>query len=179
LRHQIIHELKDQSKTFQSSLTAGDEFIGFERHDRLTLLSIASSHRILIDRFTCTKETLKTAIITHFVQGDCCHNINDDQANACINTVGSVVGKSVVENSGDSPIRRETRDRFIYDWLMSQHKNLSRNSLLRLIRILDIEFDSQDDCRALRSHLKKFLTVFKFGPQKINLRIKKLSFRTN
>ena len=49
------------------------------------------------------------------------------------------------------------RDEFIYDWLILQHKNLSRNLLICLLEILSIEFDPQDDCRRLRLHLKKFI----------------------
>ena len=32
---------------------------------------------------------------------------------------------------------------------------------MHLLEVLDIEFDPQDDFRALRSHLKKFITAFK------------------
>jgi len=44
LRRQIVHELKNQSTNFVSPMTAGEEFTAFEKHNRATLLSIASSH---------------------------------------------------------------------------------------------------------------------------------------
>jgi len=77
LCRQIVCELKRQSKIFISSITAGEEFTGFEKLDRPTLLSIASSHQIQVDRFTGTKEDLKFAIISHLAHGECCHNVNE------------------------------------------------------------------------------------------------------
>jgi len=52
LRRQIVRELKKQSMIYVSPMTAGEEFIAFEKHDRSTLLSITSSHRIKVDRLT-------------------------------------------------------------------------------------------------------------------------------
>jgi hypothetical protein len=42
-----------------------------------------------------------------------------------------------------------------------QPKNLTQNPLVRLLEILDIEFDPQNDSRALRSHLKNFITALR------------------
>ena len=158
LRRQIVHELKRLSENFISPMTAGEEFTAFEKHDRATLLSIASSHCIQVDRFTSTKEMLKTVIMTHLAQGECCHNVNEQQGNACTETVDSIVGNKNLENSGDL---HSIRNQFIYDWLVLQHKKLSRNPLVRLLEVLDIEFNPQDDSRVLRSHLKKFITTLR------------------
>ena len=158
LRRQIVRELKKQSKIFVSPMTAGEEFIAFEKHDRPTLLSIMSSHRIKVDRFTSTKEELKTAITSHLALGECCDNVNEQQGKACGETVDSVLGNKNLEDSGDL---HAIRNQFICDWLILQHKNLSRIPLVRLLKVLDIEFDPQDDIRALRSCLKKFITAFR------------------
>jgi len=158
LRRQIVHELKKQSENFVSPMTANKEFTAFEKHDRLTLLSIASLHHIQIDRFTSTKEKVKTAIISHFALGECCHNVNKEQGNTCAETVESILSNNNLENSSDL---HTIRNQFIYDWLILQHKNLSQNPLVRLLKILDIEFDPQDNSRALRSHLKKFITALR------------------
>ena len=158
LRCQIVHELKKQSMIYVSPMTAGKEFIAFEKHDRSTLLSITSSHRIKVDRFTSTKEELKTAITSHLALGECCDNVNEQQGKACGETVDLVLGNNNLEDSGNL---HAICNQFICDWLILQHKNLSRIPLVHLLKVLDIEFDPQDDIRALRSCLKKFITALR------------------
>ena len=122
LRRQIICELKKKSKNFVSPMTAGEKFTAFERHDRPTLLAITSSHRIQVDKFTSTKETLKTAIMRHLAVGECCHNVNQQQGNACVEMVDSILSNKNLENSGDL---NSICNQFICDWLFLQHKKLS------------------------------------------------------
>jgi hypothetical protein len=155
LRDQILRAFKTQSVKYVSPLTItpGEEFHAFKKHDKSTLLSIASSHQILTDTFTSTKDSLRTAILTHFIQGKCCENINNDSASACVKTTDRIFGNKDFENSSDLHV---IRDRFLHDWLMSQYTKLCQKSVVRLLKVLDIEFDPQQALSTLRSHLKKF-----------------------
>jgi hypothetical protein len=49
LRRQIVRELKNHFRNFVTAITASKQFCAFEKHDRPTLLSIASSHRVQVD----------------------------------------------------------------------------------------------------------------------------------
>ena len=167
LRRQIVRKLKTHSKNFMSPITACQSLkltgSSFEKLDRPTLLSIASSHHIQVDKFTSTKEELKTAIISHFAHGDCCRSVNEQQnigcVTGCVETVDSILNNSRDFKNLNTCNTQTIRNQFIYDWLVQQHKNLSRNPLIRLLEILEIEFDTHDDLRSLRSHLKRFMAT--------------------
>ena len=161
LRRQIVSELKKQSKSFVSPLTVVDDLTVVEKLDRASLLFITSSHQIEVDRFTSTKETLKTAIITHFVQGICCHipnHIEDHIKNTCTETMNSVLPDEYIKDSGDL---HTLRSQFIHDWLTQQYKKLTRIPLVRLLEILEVDFHPQDNIRVLRTHLKKFIATLR------------------
>ena len=160
LRRQIVSELKKQSRNFITPLTVVEDFTAFEKLDRPSLLFIASSHQIQVDRFTSTNETLKTAIITHFAQGACCRDGRNDNHgnNTCTESMNYVLASDYNKDSGDL---HTLRSQFICDWLTQQHKKLSRIPLIRLLEILEVGFDPQDDLRVLRSHLKKFIATLR------------------
>jgi len=124
LRCQIVSELNKQSKNFITLLTVVEDFTAFEKLDRPSVLFIASSQQIQVDRFTSTKETLKTAIITHFAQGACCCNGCSDNHghNTCMETMNCVLGSDYNKDSGDL---HTLRSQLICDWLTQQHKKLS------------------------------------------------------
>jgi hypothetical protein len=94
----------------------------------------------------------------NFIQGKCCKNINNDPAYGCVKTTDCIFGNKDFENSSNLHV---IRDRFLYDWLTSQYTKLCRKSVVRLLKVLDIEFDPQQALSTLRSHLKKFITVLK------------------
>ncbi len=159
LRQQIIHEFKRCSLAYASATVNGQEFSHFEKHDKSTLLSIALSHQISVDSFTSTKQQLKTAIMRHFVEGQCCHTIKkiENVGHACKQSVRTFVDDDDlnVDVEGDLQLLPK---QFIVNWLSSQLKTLSPAALQRVLDILELKYNSNDRVKELRTRLKPFIT---------------------
>jgi hypothetical protein len=161
LRRQIVEELQRQALGFllPQEINSTD-FMKFERYDRPTLLSIASSHCIPIGSFTATKENLKTEILSHFARGDCSQRVADartESQNGCKENIESLLGAEVTQLTD----LKSMRDELVVQWLISQQKKLASIPLRRLLGILELQFDPVDNIRKLRLVLRKFISKLK------------------
>jgi hypothetical protein len=166
-RRQLERELRRQAKDFiknRKTFTSQHIFAKFERHSKVTLLAICSAHNISVNRYTGTVDEIKDSIMTYFAAGDCftgkkCASFPDTCESAKVEVSQSTFASSSCDTSSHNEL--------LLSWLEKQTSTLSRLPLQRLLCVLDVEYSVIDSLRVLRSHLKKYITMFKSQIKKL------------